>query len=201
MSKALSNAMKVSALALSLFAGFANADVGGFKLQGTVMDTTCIVTVNGVDATDPGQSMFSLGSLTAASAASAAVGELVGDQMATAITIAVSDCSSQSDPKAITFSQGVNGAVVNGKSGYKNTVVNGGSTGVNAAITAVQSGSTDFVPVDFGTPIDLTQTSDALDPDVPYAGELRVKAQFMKVNDSVTSGTFETMATFDIVYI
>lgn len=201
MSKALSKAMKVSVLALSMFAAYANAaDVGGVKLTGSVFDSTCRVTVNSEDAA--AVPTVSIGSLRAGDATTAAVGDLVGSPSPD-LTIEVSDCSNTSNPKAISFNQGVYGSVDNGKSSYKNSLIGqvDAATGVNAAIIAKPNATADYQAVDFNAEIPLIQTSDVDDDDAPYVGSVVVKAQYMKTNANITSGAFESIATFDIVYI
>lgn len=194
----MSKVVKCSALALSLLTAYAQAgeQAGGVKLTGNVFAGTCHVAVNSKDATTVPE--FSLGSLSAADAKTAAVGSLVGTA-STDIVIEVSGCADNAQPKNISFTKGVYGTSSNGGDSYENSLIGStdAATGVNAAIV-----TTDATPaaVTFGQELELNETSDPEDPEDAFVGNVVLKAQFVKASDTITSGSFESVATFDINY-
>lgn len=203
----ISKVTKVSFLALSLAAAGAQAaddgvvnDDGGITLLGHVYAGTCTVTTDGQSSTDTVRPEVTMPSVLVTDTTGAALGDLVGDSY-TPFKIEISNCASDTAPKAITFNKGVYGSDAADVSSYKNAYVGkGGSpvaTGINAAIVLKDAPT---AAVAFDTEIPLIETSSGATSGADYVGSVTVGAQFIKTAATVTSGAFQSIATFDIVY-
>ncbi|WHP33066.1 fimbrial protein [Trabulsiella odontotermitis] len=198
---------KVSLLALCMAAAGAQAaddgvvnDDGGVTLLGHVYAGTCTVTTDGQSSTDTIRPEVTMPSVLVADTSSASVGDLVGDGY-TPFKIEISNCASDTAPRAIQFNKGVYGSDAADVSSYKNAYIGKGgtpvATGVNAAIVSLDAPT---AAVAFNTEIPLVETSDSATTGADYVGSVTMGAQFIKTAATVTSGAFQSIATFDIVY-
>ena len=197
----------VSLLALCLAAAGAQAeddgvvgDDGGVTLLGHVYTGTCTVTTDGQSSTDTVRPEVTMPSVLVTETTDAKLGDLVGDGY-TPFKIEISNCASETAPKAIQFNKGVYGSDAADVSSYKNAYVGKGgtpvATGVNAAIVSPGAPTT---AVAFNTEIPLEETSAGATSGADYVGSVTMGAQFIKTAATVTSGAFQSIATFDIVY-
>ncbi|KNC88524.1 fimbrial protein [Trabulsiella odontotermitis] len=203
----ISKVTKVSFLALCMAAAGAQAaddgitnDDGGVTLLGHVYAGTCTVTTDGQSSTDTVRPEVTMPSVLVTDTTGASLGDLVGDGY-TPFKIEISNCASDTAPDAIQFNKGVYGSDAADVSSYKNAYVGMGgtpvATGVNAAIVLP---SAPTAAVEFNTPIPLVETSASATTGADYVGSVTVGAQFIKTAATVSSGAFQSIATFDIVY-